>query len=57
MEKWVNTVLIIMMATSAAISVALALAYIARYELGLSRQAIRTQALLGAAVLDGPFER
>ena len=40
-----------MMAMSTASAIALSLAYIAHYDFGLSRQEIRTPAVVGAAVI------
>jgi hypothetical protein len=51
MEKTVNRVLSLMMAMSAAATAALSLAYIAHYDLGLSREEIRTPAVVGAVVI------
>jgi hypothetical protein len=51
MEKTVDRVLSLMMAMSAAATAALSLAYIAHYDLGLSREEIRTPAVVGAVVI------
>jgi hypothetical protein len=51
MEKTLDRVIVIMMATSTAVAVSLWLAYIAHYDFGLSRQEIRTPALVAAAVI------
>jgi hypothetical protein len=47
----VGRVLIFVMAASTAIATARTLAYIAHYDFGLSRQEIRTPAVVGAAVI------
>ena len=51
MEKTIDRVLNIVMAMSMASAIALSLAYIAHYDFGLSRQEIRTPAVVGAAVI------
>jgi hypothetical protein len=51
MEKALNRIISIVTATSMAGAVALSLAYIAHYDFGLSRQEIRTPAVVGAAVI------
>jgi hypothetical protein len=51
MEKALNRIISIVTATSTAGAVALSLAYIAHYDFGLSRQEIRTPAVVGAAVI------
>jgi hypothetical protein len=51
MEKEVDRVVTIVMSGVGATAVALWLAYIAHYILGLSRQEIRTPAVVGAAVI------
>jgi hypothetical protein len=51
MEKEVDRVVTIVMFGVGATAVALWLAYIAHYILGLSRQEIRTPAVVGAAVI------
>jgi hypothetical protein len=51
MEKTIERVLSLIMSGVAAIFVALSLAYIARYDFGLSREEIRTPALVGAGVV------
>jgi hypothetical protein len=51
MEKTVDRVLSLMMAMSAAATAAFMLAYIAHYDFGLSRQEIRTLAVVGAAII------
>jgi ethanolamine transporter EutH len=51
MEKVRDKVIIIMMATSTATAVALSLGYIAHYDFGLSREEIRTPALVGAGII------
>jgi hypothetical protein len=51
MEKSIDRVLNLMMAMSTASAIALSLAYIAHYDFGLSRQEIRTPAVVGAAVI------
>ena len=51
MEKTIDRVLNIVMAMSTASAIALSLAYIAHYDFGLSRQEIRTPAVVGAAVI------
>ena len=50
MEKVRDKVIIIMMATSTTTAVALSLGYIAHYDFGLSREEIRTPALVGAGI-------
>jgi hypothetical protein len=51
METTVGRVLSFLMSVVAAASTALSLAYIAHYDFGLSRQEIRTPAVVGAAVI------
>jgi hypothetical protein len=51
METTVGGVLRVLMAAGAAAVTALTLAYIAHYDLGLSRQEIRTPAVIAAAVI------
>jgi hypothetical protein len=51
MEKVRGKVITIMLATSTAATTALSLAYIAHYDFGLSRQEIRTPAVVGAGVI------
>jgi hypothetical protein len=51
MEKALNRIISIVTATSTAGAVALSLAYSAHYDFGLSRQEIRTPAVVGAAVI------
>ena len=51
MEKTVDTVMRIMMSGVTASAVAFWLAYIAHYDFGLSRQEIRTPAVVGAVVI------
>ena len=51
MEKSIDRVLNLMMAMSTASAIALSLAYIAHYDFGLSREEIRTPAVVGAAVI------
>jgi hypothetical protein len=51
MEKAVDSVIAFLMSVVAAAVTALSLAYIAHYILGLSRQEIRTPAVVGAAVI------
>ncbi len=51
METPVDRVLSVLMAVCVAAFTALSLAYIARYDLGLSRQEIRTPAVVAAAVI------
>jgi hypothetical protein len=51
MEKTIERVLSLTMAMSVASAIALSLAYIAHYDFGLSRQEIRTPAVVGAAVI------
>jgi hypothetical protein len=50
MEKVVDRFLTLLMAVSAAASTAVTLAYIARYDLGFSREEIRTFAVVAASV-------
>jgi hypothetical protein len=50
MEKAVDRFLTLLMAVSAAASTAVTLAYIARYDLGFSREEIRTFAVVAASV-------
>jgi hypothetical protein len=51
MEKTIDRILNIVMAMSTASAIALSLAYIAHYDFGLSRQEIRTPAVVAAAVI------
>jgi hypothetical protein len=51
MEKTIESALSLMTFGVAATAVALSLAYIAHYDLGLSREEIRTAAVIGAAVI------
>jgi hypothetical protein len=51
MEKTIDRVLSLMMAMGVAAAIALSLAYIAHYDFGLSREEIRTPAVVGAAVI------
>jgi hypothetical protein len=51
METTVDRVLAYVMAAFTASAAALSLAYIAYYDFGLSRQEIRTAAVVGAAVI------
>jgi hypothetical protein len=51
MEKAVDSVIAFLMSVVSATFAALTLAYIAHYEFGLSRQEIRTPAVVGAAVI------
>jgi hypothetical protein len=50
-EKTIEKVLSLMMAMSATTAIALSLAYIAHYDFGLSREEIRTPAVVGAAFI------
>ena len=51
MEKPVDRVVSLVMAMGTATGAALSLAYIAHYDFGLSRQQIRTPAVVGAAII------
>jgi hypothetical protein len=51
METTIGRVLSLLMCVVAAATTALALAYIAHYDFGLSRQQIRTPAMVGAGVI------
>jgi hypothetical protein len=51
METPVGKLLDVLMAAIAAAGTALTLGYVAHYDLGLSREQIRTPAMLGAAVI------
>jgi hypothetical protein len=51
METTIGRVLSLLMYVVAAATTALALAYIAHYDFGLSRQQIRTPAVVGAGVV------
>lgn len=51
MEKAVGSIIAFFMSVVTAAFAALTLAYIAHYEFGLSRQDIRTPAVVGAAVI------
>jgi hypothetical protein len=51
MEKTVDPVIRIMMSGVTASAVAFWLAYIARYDFGLSREEIRAPALVGAGII------
>jgi hypothetical protein len=51
MEKTIERALSLMMSGIAATAVALSLAYIAHYDFGLSREEIRTPALVGAGII------
>jgi hypothetical protein len=51
METMVDRVVTFLMSVVAAATTALSLAYIAHYDFGLSRQEIRTPAVVGAAVI------
>jgi hypothetical protein len=51
MEKAVDSVIGFMMSVVSAAFAALSLAYIARYDFGLSREEIRTPAVIGAGVI------
>jgi hypothetical protein len=51
MEKTVDSVIRIMMSGVTASAVAFWLAYIARYDFGLSREEIRAPALVGAGII------
>jgi hypothetical protein len=51
METTIGRVLSLLMCVVAAATTALALAYIAHYDFGLSRQQIRTPAVVGAGVI------
>jgi hypothetical protein len=51
MEKPVDRVVSLGMAMSTATGAALSLAYIAHYDFGLSREEIRTLAVVGAAII------
>jgi hypothetical protein len=51
MEKAVDSVIAFLMSVVSAAFTALSLAYIAHYSFGLSRQEIRTPALVAAAVI------
>jgi hypothetical protein len=51
MEKTVDTVMRIMMSGVTASAVAFWLAYIAHYDFGLSRQEVRTPAVVGAGII------
>lgn len=51
METMVDRFLTYLMAMSTATEAALTLAYIAHYDFGLSRQEIRTPAVVGAVVI------
>jgi hypothetical protein len=51
METMVGRVLAFLMSVVAAAVTALSLAYIAHYDFGLSRQEIRTPAVVGAVVI------
>jgi hypothetical protein len=51
MEKTIDRVLSLMMVMSVAAAIALSFAYIAHYDFGLSREQIRTPAVVGAAVI------
>ena len=50
MEKAIDRFLTLLMAVSAAAFTAVTLAYIARYDLGFSREEIRTFAVIAAAI-------
>jgi hypothetical protein len=50
MEKAIDRFLTLLMAVSAAVFTAVTLGYIAHYDFGLSREEIRTFAVIGAAV-------
>jgi hypothetical protein len=51
METTVGRLLVVLMATGATTLVALTLGYIAHYDFGLSRQEIRTPAVIAAAII------
>jgi hypothetical protein len=51
METTIGRVLSLLMCVVAAATIALALAYIAHYDFGLSREQIRTPAVVGAGVI------
>jgi hypothetical protein len=51
MEKTIQRALSLMMSGVAATAVALSLGYIAHYDLGLSREEIRTAAVVSATVI------
>jgi hypothetical protein len=51
MEKTIDRVLSLMMVMSVAAAIALSFAYIAHCDFGLSREQIRTPAVVGAAVI------
>ena len=51
METTIGRVLSLLMCVVAAATTALALAYIAHFDFGLSRQQIRTPAIVGAGVI------
>jgi hypothetical protein len=51
MEKTIERALSLMMSGFAATAVALSLGYIAHYDLGLSREEIRTAAVVSATVI------
>ena len=51
METTVDRVLSFLMLGATAVTTALALAYIAHYNFGLSREEIRTPAIVGAAII------
>jgi hypothetical protein len=53
MEKPVDRVVSLVMATGTATGAALSLAYIAHYDFGLSREEIRGVAMVGAGVIAG----
>jgi hypothetical protein len=51
MEKTIERALSLVLAMSTASAIALSLAYIAHYDFGLSRQEIRTPAVVAACVI------
>jgi hypothetical protein len=53
MQATIDRVLVVVMSVGAAIMAAVTVGYVAHYDFGLSRQEIRTSALVGAIVIAG----
>jgi hypothetical protein len=51
MQATIDRVLVVVMSVGAAVMAAVTMGYVAHYDFGLSRQEIRTSALLGAIVI------
>jgi hypothetical protein len=51
MQATIDRVLVVVMSVGAAVMAAVTVGYVAHYDFGLSRQEIRTSALVGAIVI------